>query len=62
MRDLVSITNNRDLLLRTGFRMMSEDDPTEVNNDDSYRSDSVSEYILRISKLEEKKYGYQKFS
>jgi len=56
MKDLVSITKDENAMLEMGFKMISDDEPQE-KNDDRYQSDSISDYTKRASKLEEKKYN-----
>lgn len=54
MIDLIAIMNNRELLIRTGFRMMDEDEEREPN-DNRYYDGTISDYTKRISDLGRRK-------
>ena len=54
MITLLTIMNNPGLLIRTGFRMMSEDEEKEPN-DNRYYEGTISEYTKRISDLGRRK-------
>ena len=54
MIDLVTIMQNPDLLIQSGFKMESDDEEIE-DNDNKYQGGSVSQYTLRISDLGRRK-------